>query len=276
MRRIVGGLALVAAVAMAPAAWAGQYNELTNDPTNGPTVLVLPSSLVDSDNAAGSDMEDIIAAGYRIIVDIDNPDTDILSPYGNMSYFAADVTNSITSTGAMTGISTVQQTAGASSATSNLTLVIDGLALEPLIRELFAPDDTLLETEGTSSLEDDHLNGVTVSGGITTAGGKSIVGGVTHDLISNTTLFDVLAAIGTAGLYVEIENPVTSILSPHSNFADMQGASNSITTTGDMTGVSTVQQQAGASNAQSNLTAIIYVPVPALGVSDDGFNWHPN
>ena len=268
MKRIalvaLAGLALV----LAPQAWAGETNTVTAsfslEDIDGPVgsrteslaqkiVEHLSNANTDDDQQNGLDDVSQIAAdgpllSYSLVIDIDNPDTNIISPYSNIGDHD-EILNTIT------GITTFQQSGGNANGTSNLVLLVDGNALDKLVEELFGPDETLLETTSSSFVGNaGHSGGIVEEDddSIATAGGKKIVGGAAASDTTSSTIVNVLDVGGDAGAFIEISNPVTGILSPHANFTRTGALHNSITANNGFAGITTFQQQGGGGNAQSN------------------------
>lgn len=286
MKRIalvtLAGLALVLgpALVLAPQAWAGEtgtasitWDGASHIISKSATTKSLPQLIVehlsnantDDDSQNGlDDVAQIAADGplasYSLVIDIDNPDTNIISPYGNIGEFTDILTNTITLNSDFAGITTFQQSSGLANGTSNLVLLVDGNALDKLIEELFGPDETLLETTASSFVGNTGHSGGVVGeddDSIATAGGKKIVGGVASSTTSST-IVNVLDVGGDAGAFIEISNPVTGILSPHANVINATNTNNMIELNTLFAGVTTFQQQAGGANGQSNFIVLIY------------------
>lgn len=272
----LAGLALV----LAPQAWAGETNTVTASFTlediDGPVgsrteslaqkiVEHLSNANTDDDSQNGlDDVAQIAADGpllsYSLVIDIDNPDTNIISPYSNIGDHD-EILNTITANTDFAGITTFQQSGGNANGTSNLVLLVDGNALDKLVEELFGPDETLLETTASSFVGNvGHSGGIVEEDddSIATAGGKKIVGGAAASDTTSSTIVNVLDVGGDAGAFIEISNPVTGILSPHSNITETDTITNSITANNLFAGVTTFQQQAGGANGQSNFVVLIY------------------
>ena len=75
---------------------------------------------------------------------------------------------------------------------------------------------------------------------------------------TSSTIVNVLDVGGDAGAFIEISNPVTSILSPHANVTQTDTITNTIVNNNLFAGITTFQQQAGGANGQSNFVVLIY------------------
>jgi hypothetical protein len=271
---LVLGLALV----LAPQAWADEArNALIEwDPTTShimvkkevqmgslPRLIVQHLSHANTDDDSQNGLDDgaqIAADGplgsYSLVIDIDNTDTNILSPPANIGEFALPLTNTITRHSDFAEITTVQQSSGLANATSNLVLLVNASLLDDLIEELFSPHETLLETTATSFVGNTGHNGGPVGedeDSIATAGGQKIVEGAVASSTSASTLTSVLGVIDKEAVFVEIRKKITSVESPHGNVIDATAANNLVELNNLFLGTTTLQQQAGGANVQQNL-----------------------